>query len=415
MAARVVLIADRVAFVLGTAASILHEHRGDILAHFPRHGPKIVRAIEWVQSATAIYGFARVALELPQLIRSLRSARIAWQSEARAVEGQLSSAERQAVHSLDDGVTETLDQADAIRAARDPDAAPEGGPSASGRENRLPAEPSEPVAGATPLPPDPDVGEGLLATRVIEGHTIKVTENGLIFRCTRCDDILDLLDDYRHVFAADDTLVVRLGRVEELAEHARTARAARDPTAQGLAGEAAEEAAALLRDVRRAAGVQRDLAEEAGRAGSRPGMPPAEPVPAVPAARVREGMDSLARFRQQRGLPPAGAADDASTVARLDIGSESFYGVNAHDEAINVVANAQSRTHAEGQAFQRGAGSLEASGETRGVLYVDRELCRACGDFGAVRSMTEQLGLLHLDVYTPSGLSQRFSFSIAGR
>ncbi|HWM10484.1 MAG TPA: deaminase [Solirubrobacteraceae bacterium] len=404
MLARVALWADRVATVLGTIATILHEHRGEILARFPRHGRSIVRAIEWVQSATAIYGFARVALEVPLLVSRLRSARIAWQAEARAVQRDLSAAEREAVQSLDDGLTETLDQADAIRAARDTDAVPEGAPT--------PPEPAD-VAGSLRL--DPDLGEGILAAREIDGHTIKVTRSGLIYRCTDCEDLLVLLDDYPEVFAADTTLVDRLGRVEDLAERARLAHTSGDPAAARIAGQAADEARTLFRDVRRRAGVQRDLAEESMRAGPRPGMRPDAPVPPVPPGRVREGMDSLARFRRQRDLPAAGAANDRSTVARLDIGNESFYGINAHHEPINLRVNAQSRTHAEGGAFQLAAGSLEASRETRGVLFVDRELCRACGHYGAVRSLAQQLGLLHLDVYTPTGLSQPFSFSRAGR
>jgi hypothetical protein len=405
MAARVLVWADRAATVLGTIATVLHEHRGEILARFPRHGPSIARAIEWVQSATAIYGFARTALEVPLLISRLRSARSAWQAEARAVQRDLSGAEREAVRSLDDGLTETLDQADAIRAARDPDAVPDGAPP--------PPEPAE-AGGARSLRPDPDLGDGILAAREIDGHTIKVTRSGLIYRCTDCEDLLELLYDHPDVFA-DRRLMMRLAEVETWAERARLAHASGDAAAGQIAGRAADKARELYRDVRRAAGVRRDLAEETLRAGPRPGMRPDAPVPPVPPGRVRERIESLAHFRRGRRLPVAGAADDRHTVARLDIGNESFYATNAHHEPVNLRVNAQSRTHAEGGAFQLAAGSLEASRETRGVLYVDRELCRACGHSGAVRSLAQQLGLLHLDVYTPAGLSERFSFSRSGR
>ena len=118
--ARVVLIADRVAFVLGTVATILHEHRGEILARFPQHGPAFVRALEYVQSATAMYGFARVAIELPRIVLGLRSTFRNWQAERSALQSELTASERQVVQSLDRDVADTLDQADAIRAARDP-------------------------------------------------------------------------------------------------------------------------------------------------------------------------------------------------------------------------------------------------------------------------------------------------------
>ena len=119
MAARVLLWADRAALVLGTAASILHEHRGEIISAFPNNGPRMVRALEMIQSATAIYGFARVAVELPQLVNGLRRAYVGWQTE-RAVAQGLSNAERDAAVAIDGAVNETLENAESINAAREP-------------------------------------------------------------------------------------------------------------------------------------------------------------------------------------------------------------------------------------------------------------------------------------------------------
>jgi hypothetical protein len=257
---------------------------------------------------------------------------------------------------------------------------------------------------------DKDVGEAVLAVREADGHLFKVTESGRIMRCTRCDDILVLLDEYRSVFARRSDYVERLSALEELAKDAKKARAAKDPMAAALADKAADDAADLLRDVRISAGVERDVASASARVRA-----PAESVKPLSPAQVQEGMQSLGRERVRLGLPPAGSAADTSTVCRLDIGTQSFYSVNAHGEPINLVVNAQSATHAEGGAFQQAAGSASVGRETSAVLFVDRELCRACGDFGAVSSMAEQLGLLHLDVYTPSGYSTRFSFSTYGR
>ncbi|MCX5001181.1 hypothetical protein OHB05_00870 [Streptomyces sp. NBC_00638] len=74
MAARVLLWADRAAFVLGTLTSVIKEHRGEILARFGETGREFLQYVDYVQSATAIYGFARVALSLGQLVNGLRTA-----------------------------------------------------------------------------------------------------------------------------------------------------------------------------------------------------------------------------------------------------------------------------------------------------------------------------------------------------
>ncbi|MEU6667870.1 DUF4157 domain-containing protein [Streptomyces sp. NPDC046727] len=74
MAARVLLWADRAAFVLGTLTSVIKEHRGEILARFGDTGREFLQYVDYVHSATAIYGFARVALSLGQLVNGLRTA-----------------------------------------------------------------------------------------------------------------------------------------------------------------------------------------------------------------------------------------------------------------------------------------------------------------------------------------------------
>ena len=308
-----------------------------------------------------------------------------------------------------------LGEAAAARAARALEGSVERGPKGAPRTAAPePKPPPEPVTAAEPkpkptaepppregprLPIDPELGEGVLASRKIDGHTYKVTESGRIFRCTHCDEILALLDAYKAVFAKNRDLLDRLEQVEQLAEQARNAKALGDPAAKKLADDAAEQASDLYRDVRRSAGAERELATEGPLvAPKRPGVPP------VPPDQVDEGLASLARRRAQNGLPVAGAPDDGYTLSRLDVGDQSFRGQNAHGQPIDLVVNAQSATHAEAESFQGAAHSLEASRQTRGILYVDRELCRSCGDFGAVESLARQLGLLQLDIYTPAGL-----------
>jgi hypothetical protein len=74
MMARVALWADRAAFALGTLASVIREHRGEIIARFGADGRTFLRYVDLVQSATALYGFARVVLAMGQLVAGLRSA-----------------------------------------------------------------------------------------------------------------------------------------------------------------------------------------------------------------------------------------------------------------------------------------------------------------------------------------------------
>ncbi|MFE5689634.1 DddA-like double-stranded DNA deaminase toxin [Streptomyces sp. NPDC056512] len=83
MAARVLLWADRAAFVLGTLSSVIKEHRGEILARFGDAGREFLQYVDYVHSATAIYGFARVALSLGQLVNGLRTAYANLRNAAR--------------------------------------------------------------------------------------------------------------------------------------------------------------------------------------------------------------------------------------------------------------------------------------------------------------------------------------------
>jgi RHS repeat-associated protein len=110
------------------------------------------------------------------------------------------------------------------------------------------------------------------------------------------------------------------------------------------------------------------------------------------------GLDDLGRFRRELGL-----SSGDGTLARLEIGGEQFYGINAHGQSVSLRVNPISRTHAETDVFQQ-ARNAGASGQT-GRLVVDRELCGACGRSGAVRSMARQLGLGALEVVTPAGTS----------
>jgi len=96
-----------------------------------------------------------------------------------------------------------------------------------------------------------------------------------------------------------------------------------------------------------------------------------------------------------------GLAEGEGTLARLDVGGRSFYGINAHGQPVGMRVNAITRAHAEADAFQQAA-NAGVSGE-RATLYVDSALCPACGPNGGVRGMARQLGLKEVEVITPQG------------
>lgn len=126
-----------------------------------------------------------------------------------------------------------------------------------------------------------------------------------------------------------------------------------------------------------------------------------EPSSNVPDKKVLDNDKAdLAKFRDDLKLPASGAAKDKSTLAKLTVDDKSFFGINAHGQKSGMRVNAISKTHAEMDVFQQAAKSGVKGG--KGRLVVDRELCKACGDFGAVKSLAKQLGLEELFVSTPT-------------
>lgn len=113
----------------------------------------------------------------------------------------------------------------------------------------------------------------------------------------------------------------------------------------------------------------------------------------------------LAEYRRQLGLPIAGSESDRATVAKLEIGDSSFFGVNSgsnpNPRQITLTVNPISRTHAEADALQQAFDAGLKGGRAR--LIVDRDLCRACGRNGGVKGMAKQLDLEELKIVSPSG------------
>jgi hypothetical protein len=145
MTARVLLWADRAAFLVGTMSSAIKEHRGEIRKHYGHAGARFIRCVDYLQSATAIYGFARVALTMGKLINGLRT--VSRELLAASLSGE--GAAQEAVQQATSGVEEVIRQAQDIQGARAPDAAP-------------PQEDGTPTEGGTPdgQAPAVDTAEG---------------------------------------------------------------------------------------------------------------------------------------------------------------------------------------------------------------------------------------------------------------
>jgi RHS repeat-associated protein len=112
-----------------------------------------------------------------------------------------------------------------------------------------------------------------------------------------------------------------------------------------------------------------------------------------------------ATMRQELGLPPAGTKD-AAVLTKLEIGDNTFWGINAHGQDVSAwkdlrLVNAGTLTHAEGEAFNQAAEAGVVGGHAH--LYVDSALCDFCGRNGGVRSMARFLELQSLTVTTPFG------------
>lgn len=129
------------------------------------------------------------------------------------------------------------------------------------------------------------------------------------------------------------------------------------------------------------------------------------PTNATLEEKTKSIFDELAEYRQRLGLPAAGSETDKSTIAKLEIGDQSFFGINSgsnpNPRQITFRVNPITKTHAEADAFQQAADAGIKGGKAR--LIVDRDLCDACGLRGGVNSMAWQLNIEELEIITPSG------------
>ena len=178
LAARVLLWADRAAFVLGTVTSVLREHRSWLVEHF---GSGFMDAVDIVHSAVAIYGMARVAVEAPRMILALRNSYRAFRQSAQTQAPNFSAAEQTTLWQVTRSTDELIDQVDNIQAARAATADVAGGAS----RRRPPTGSGEP---AQPAIPDrrhvSQIDEygcgGACGEMAAEHHGVPVTESQLL-------------------------------------------------------------------------------------------------------------------------------------------------------------------------------------------------------------------------------------------
>lgn len=124
MAARVLLWADRVAFVLGTITLVIREHRGWIISTFGETGARFLRYVDLVNSALLIYGGARVAIGMGQLVAGLRSSYRHWREATRQAQQELSASEQTVVNKISRDMDDFLNTSEEIAGARQPSTAP---------------------------------------------------------------------------------------------------------------------------------------------------------------------------------------------------------------------------------------------------------------------------------------------------
>lgn len=115
--ARAAIWADRIAFALGTVASIIAEHRGWIIRRFGASGQRFLRAIEMLQSALYIYNIVSIVRGARQIVTDLQSSFDDWSAAARGIERELSPAELETIRTVSDTTNTILQQFTAVAQA----------------------------------------------------------------------------------------------------------------------------------------------------------------------------------------------------------------------------------------------------------------------------------------------------------
>ncbi|HVV53029.1 MAG TPA: DUF4157 domain-containing protein, partial [Polyangia bacterium] len=148
--ARVLLFADRAALAIGAVGVVIDDHRGLILSRFGAQGAEFLRVWDVVESAVALYGFARVVLAAPKLITALRGAYRSWRGVAAGVSG-LGDDDLGALAKIEQTTEGILKDADDLQTAAKPPQAP--GATPAPPPGTDPAQAPTPQAAPAPAPP----------------------------------------------------------------------------------------------------------------------------------------------------------------------------------------------------------------------------------------------------------------------
>ncbi|AJQ86590.1 DUF6531 domain-containing protein [Xanthomonas oryzae] len=137
--------------------------------------------------------------------------------------------------------------------------------------------------------------------------------------------------------------------------------------------------------------------------------------------------DAISFFRDQNSLlsvvdedllAASGTKNSQNTVALLRVGDREFIGVNSRIQnpknpftagPINNIT----KFHAEGNAAQQAIDAGMVGKHRIAEMWVDRDLCHACGPSNGVGSLARALGLDAIIVHTPSG-TRKFNAPCAG-
>ncbi len=134
---------------------------------------------------------------------------------------------------------------------------------------------------------------------------------------------------------------------------------------------------------------------------------PDEPAKGDDAPPAFDGKAYLANRREEMGLPAAGSEGDDATLAVVQMNGNTYDGINRglQDPATEMTldrVNAQTLTHAEADAVQNAVNDGAAGTQSTAEMWIDREPCKSCGQFGGLRSLARNLQVDQLIVNTPT-------------
>lgn len=184
-----VVWADRIAFGLDLANSVIQEHRGWIIETFPNYGRPFVTGLDQITAYVRIYGLVRGGVGLARLGNSLRKSYNNWRAAVQVA--KLTEDELKNVEQISQRTEELLNSIDEAAKAQPPAATP---PPAALAPDAVP--PQEPVraGGEAPIR-DVFEGGGKTTTRKT-GHLRVAASEGVVLEPPEVADPQEVLDEF---------------------------------------------------------------------------------------------------------------------------------------------------------------------------------------------------------------------------